>query len=196
METADNQGHQFTQLRELARQVGITPDQGKYWVKLLGIIPTIQGKAGFLNHEDSNLFREMAGVVKAGNTPKDAAVIARQGKPGNQVTQSGKPENLPAPVAVQLSDVKNALLLLVEEHRQMKTFLATLSEENRSLKTEITSLRCLLPAPLQKPIFKERENMPAPIRAGVSEPAQRTVSFLESVKLSFDDCMGFVFGRG
>ncbi len=89
----------------------------------------------------------------------------------------------------RLDGIEKAVLAMAE---QMKVMV----EENRSLRSEVSLLRGLLPAPVEKPINKEKVKAAAPIRVNAPESSQREISFWESVKLGLDDCCGLLFGRG
>jgi hypothetical protein len=88
----------------------------------------------------------------------------------------------PAPIAPEIAGrleaMERAIMLLVDE--------------NRSLRGEVSSLRLRLepPAPVEPPV------PPAPRRQVEKPPAQREPSLWESVAMTFNDMLGFAFGRG
>lgn len=109
--------------------------------------------------------------------------------PSREVTPAAAPDN-------RLDGIEKAVLATAEQMRVMSEQMKSMVEENRSLRSEVSLLRGLLPAPVEKPVIKEKAITPAPIRAAIVQPTQRKVSFWESVRLGLDDCCGLLFGRG
>lgn len=172
-------------LREVAREAGISADQAKYWVRLLGISPKVHGRVGYLESDEAANIQKMAHLVKEGANPKNAAEKIKG--PATAVALVPQPQKND-----DLDEIRKALMLLVESNRAV-------TEENRLMREEIRSLRqesLVFQKLLTPPPIPVKPKLPAPIRAAVVESSQRNVSSWESLKTSLDDFRGFVFGNG
>jgi len=176
----------FTALPECSRKAQTTPDRARYWLKLLEIETVKAGNIRYVPNGSVDLLGNMARLISNGMTPGEAAKKAKEETPAGIVP--AKINEVPIPDN-RLEGIEKSLLVMAEK-------MNLILEENRSLRYEVSLLRGLLPAPVEKPIKKEKAITPAPIRADIMESTQRKVSFWESVRLGLDDCCGFIFGKG
>jgi len=70
---ADTGENILISLRDLAKELCITPAKATYWVSLLNIVLIMQKRAGFMTADQAQLLREMANQVAGGKSPQVAA---------------------------------------------------------------------------------------------------------------------------
>lgn len=133
-------------LRETAKRAGITPAQAKYWVRLIGVRLVMKGRAGFLDVADSQKLVEMAELVAAGSSPKDAAFQVSgvvQGKSLVPVEQERQENSLAilegkiVGLEQRNTMIEKALLLLVEENKALRKEVSRLADSNDALRAQL-----------------------------------------------------------
>lgn len=178
-------GSELKPLPDVARNAGATVDQLRYWLRILEIKVTKQGKTRMVSAKAAEQLSSMAQMVRDGTSPKDAANHILS----TPLPAAATPKTQELPIVSELSEVKKVLMVMAETMNSMRSEMARMSEENRALRQETASLRTLFLPPAGSP----RGVVTPPAKR---EPVQRELSFLESCRLSFDDCMGFIFGKG
>lgn len=166
-------------LQDVAKTFGVTDNQLRYWLKLLEEKPVREGKLRFLSPETESRIQEMTGLIRQGTPPKEAAAKVK----GSPVSVALVPHEKND----SLEEIRKVLMLLVDENRQMKEHMISMGKEVSTVRHENAALRGLLEAP--------RRSAP-PVSPPVRKDPPRELSLWESVQLSFNDCMGFLFGRG
>lgn len=177
-------------LQEVSKSLGISTDKARYWLSLLDMPQEKRGRVVFLPDETVAKLSEMARQVAEGFQPGEAAKRAKDTAVMVPVNTTPSANSLDMGCFMgKMDSMEKAVMLLVESHK-------TLAEENRALRSEVSLLRGLLPAPVEKPIIKEKVITAAPIRAVVIEPAQKEITTWKSLLSVFDDVLGLVAGRG
>lgn len=121
-------------LRDVAKKVGITPAQAKYWVKLLGVVLVMRGRVGFLEEVTADNIMKMADLVTNGASPKNAAfeisgvVNEKEIIPVKRI----EPDDV--------EELKEKLDRLETKNGQIEKAILMLAEENRATRQEMTKL--------------------------------------------------------
>ncbi len=107
-------------LVDVARELGVTADQLRYWVKLAGVDAPRHGRERMLSAAAVDTLGAMAALVAEGVTPGEAA--RRVGGVASVVADFASvstpaPSQAPAP-AVRIEQLERAIMALVEAHRQ------------------------------------------------------------------------------
>ena len=173
-------------LREIAREAGISADQAKYWVKLLGISPNIHGRIGYLDADESEKVKAMARLVVTGDNPKEAAAKVK----GSVTDTAIIPQTKNDP----LEEIRKVLMLLVEENRALRVEVSAMQKCLEFKKTEV-----LASIPVSDSPINPKKETPSPRSAPKVSPlvvklppVQRQLSTWESITLFFDDALGFI----
>lgn len=133
META------FKQLPEVARALGVTVDQCRYWLTLLGIVISHQGRVRVVPEDVVETLGKVAGLVKAGAAPKNACMAVR----GEIEEAKILPVNLPvtsSPIGEminfrgQLDEIKKVMLMMAEQNQKTQEEVKALRQENQALR--------------------------------------------------------------
>lgn len=130
-------------LQEVAKALGVTDNQVRYWLKIMGEQPLREGKLRFVNPETESRIQEMVGLIRQGTPPKEAAAKVKVSPTDTAIIPQEKDD--------PLEEVRKVLLLLVEENRQMKGHLVNMGKEVSALREENSSLRGLLQPPAGSP---------------------------------------------
>lgn len=129
----------FKQLPEVARLLGVTVDQCRYWLTLLGIVISHQGRVRVISEDVVETLGKVAALVKTGIAPKSACMAVRSEITEGQIV----PVNLPvtsSPIAElinfkgQLEEIKNVMLLMAEQSQKTQVEVMALRKENQALK--------------------------------------------------------------
>lgn len=124
-------------LADVARVSGITPDQARYWISLLGIETQKAGRNRLLSEHDAAQLEAMANMVAIGRTPQAAAAVLKSAPilPAVPTAVSNNDSNLPAVVAGRFDFLEKAVLAMIEANRQAeekhRADVALLLEANR-----------------------------------------------------------------
>jgi len=133
META------FKQLPEVARILGVTVDQCRYWLTLLGIMISHQGRVRVIPEDVVETLGKVAELVKSGIAPKSACMAVR----GQPTDAKFLPVTLPvtgSPIGElmnfrgQLEEIKNVMILMAEQSQKTQVEVMELRQENRALR--------------------------------------------------------------
>ena len=198
----------YGKLTEAGRKLGVHPDTIRYWVKLLEIFPVKQSNVAYIPDDSLEKLKAMKNFIDQGIQAKEAAERVK-GSPATETAIVKADRTGP------LEELKNALLLVVEEMKGMREENKIMRLENRALQFQVSSLQKTLeykkeeeiatPTEPEKPLPIVISNQPAPIRAEiprkivdpVQKPqVQRELSIWESFTVFFDDMAGFVVGKG
>lgn len=133
META------FKQLPEVARLLGVTVDQCRYWLTLLGIVISHQGRVRVIPEDVVETLGKVAGLVKAGASPKDACMAVRSEPSDAQILPvtlpvTGSPIGELVNFRGQLEDIKKVMLLMAEQNQKTQEEVRALRQENQVLR--------------------------------------------------------------
>lgn len=133
META------FKQLPEVARLLGVTVDQCRYWLTLLGIVISHQGRVRVIPEDVVETLGKVAELVKAGASPKDAC-MAVKGQPTDAqilpvtLPVTGSPIGELVNFRGQLEEIKKVMLLMAEQNQKTQEEVRALRQENHALR--------------------------------------------------------------
>ena len=150
-------------LPEVSREIGLTPDKGRYWLSLLGIEAEKRNRTLIITPETEKALLGMQKFVEEGFPPGEAAKRVRT---ASDEVQTLYPVPMSQTTAVdmtgtnnRLETVEKALLLLVEQNQRVYGELANLREENAALR------RFLMPPvdPLKPVIPWQPENLNDPL---------------------------------
>lgn len=132
-------GAAFKQLPEVARILGVTVDQCRYWLTLLGIVISHQGRVRVIPEDVVETLGKVAELVKTGIAPKSACMAVR-----SEVTEAQiLPVNLPvtsSPIGEmvnfrgQLEEIKKVMLLMAEQSQKTQEEVKALRQENNALR--------------------------------------------------------------
>lgn len=181
----NSMGSDLKPLPDIARNAGATVDQLRYWLRILEIKVTKQGKTRMVSEESANQLSSMAKLVKDGMSPKDAATHILS----TPLPPAATSENRELSLVSEMSELKNVLVMMAETMSTMKAEMARLIEDNRALRQESASIHALILPPRRSAPWS-----PPPSEKRVA--VQRELSIIEAVRGYFDDCLGFILGRG
>jgi len=130
----------FRQLPSVARKLGVTVDQCRYWLSLLGITISHQGRVRIIHEDVVELLGKVAELVKTGTAPRNACMAVKR--------EIGDADILPKDLSVtsaetldinkQLEGIKKALLLIVEQNKKTQDEVGSLRQENQLLRLQLS----------------------------------------------------------
>lgn len=156
-----------------------TIPQLKYWAKQSGIELVVRGRVAHVRPEDADTLRRIFAMVTEGRTPQEAIKALGKSPDHPIISTPPAPASFSPEIGARLEAMERAIMLLVDE--------------NRNLRGEVASLRLRIEPPA--PIVADPPK-PIVIRQVEKPPAQREPSLWEQVSMTFNDMMGFAFGRG
>lgn len=175
-------------LPDIAREAGATVDQLRYWLRLLSIEVSKQGKTRMVSDESAGLLSNMARMVKEGTPPKEAATRLLA-SPIVPIVPAATSDSREIALVSEVVDLKKALVLMAETMATMKADLSRLVEDNQELRREAAHIHNLMIPPRRSAPWS-----PPPVEKKIA--VQRELSIIEAVRGYFDDCLGFLLGRG
>jgi len=117
-------------ITQVAKENGISPDQARYWVKLLELDTHKIGRNRYLSAECADVIRQAANVVAEGKAPQEAAVILKE-LATVTVTEKAQPlAKQTEEFDSRLSGIERGMMLLVEEVKKLR-------QENQILRTQL-----------------------------------------------------------
>lgn len=130
-------------LRRAAKELNITPDQIRYWIKSAGLKTEKRENVVYLSQEGFNSLQKIAGLVRDGVSPAEAI---RQVKVTAELVPV-KAENSLVPHRIE--GIEKGLLLLAEENKALRQTVGMLVEEVRGIREENRGLKALLLPPVE-----------------------------------------------
>ncbi|MDP2816063.1 MAG: hypothetical protein Q8O19_05230 [Rectinemataceae bacterium] len=136
-------------LRRAAKELDITPDQIRYWIKSAGLRTEKRENVVYIAQEGFNSLQKIAGLVRDGVSPAEAI---RQMKVTVELVPMRAGDSL-APHRIE--GIEKGLLRLAEENKALRQTIGTLVEEVRGIREENRGLKALLSPPVEpaKPII-------------------------------------------
>lgn len=130
---------EMKQLPEVARTLGVTVDQCRYWLSLLGITISHKGRVRIIAPDVVDLLAKVADLVKNGVAPKEACLTVKSAPVDAQVFPiaspvTGLPVNEISALKGQLDGIKEALMMLADQNRNLHGEISALREENRVIR--------------------------------------------------------------
>ncbi len=138
-------------LKDLASDQA-TPDQLRYWCRLLGIRPEVSGRIAYLTGDQATQVKRMAAAIAAGMSPRDA------------VTQIGTMAFIIPAVAgprhddLRLDSLEKAVLSMAGRVGELVEEIRMVRQENQALRGEIALARLALAPPI--PVELPRKVVP------------------------------------
>jgi len=129
-------------LRQAAKELGITPDQLRYWVKSAGLRTEKRENVVYLSQESFTRLQKISGLVRDGVSPAEAI---RQVKVSTELI----PITCEETPGQRIEGIEKGLLLLAEENRGLRQIIGTLVEEVRGIREENQSMKALLCPPIK-----------------------------------------------
>ncbi|MFZ2957076.1 MAG: hypothetical protein WA705_09320 [Candidatus Ozemobacteraceae bacterium] len=135
---ADTGENILISLRDLAKELCVTPAKATYWVSLLNIVLIMQKRAGFMTVDQAQLLREMASQVAGGKSPQVAA-FHLTGETKAEIIHQEQPRAEPS--FRQLTDkissiedgLKMAFEVLIQDNRTLRQEMAKMAEEQSAI---------------------------------------------------------------
>jgi DNA-binding transcriptional MerR regulator len=135
-------------LRQAAKELNITPDQIRYWIKTAGLRTEKRENVVYLSQESFDCLQKITGLVRDGVSPAEAI---RQVKISLEIVPVKREEPLSF---YRIEGIEKGLLLLAEENKTLRQTIGILVEEVRGIRDENRSLKAFLCPPIEpvKPI--------------------------------------------
>lgn len=135
-------------LRQAAKELGITPNQIRYWIKTAELVIEKREKVVYITQEGLDRLQKITGLVRDGVSPAEAI---RQVKNPTELEPIQREEML-APQRIE--GIEKSLLLLADENRALRRTIGVLIEEVRGIREDNRSYKALLCPPIEavKPI--------------------------------------------
>lgn len=130
-------------LRKAAKELEITPDQIRYWVKTAGLHTEKRENVVYISQEGFDSLQKITGLVRDGVSPAEAI---RQVKVTAELVPVKKEDSF-SPQRIE--GIEKGLLLLAEENRALRQTIGTLVEEVRGIREENRGLKALLLPPIE-----------------------------------------------
>lgn len=166
-------------LRRAAKELDITPDQIRYWIKSAGLRTEKRENVVYIAQEGFDSLQKIAGLVRDGVSPAEAI---RQVKVTAELVPMRAGDSL-APHRIE--GIEKGLLLLAEENKALRQTIGTLVEEVRGIREENRGLRALLSPPVEpaNPIIPWKPETPADPLEGLAWYQRAWVQVFEPWKM-------------
>lgn len=153
---------EMKELPEVARGLGVTVDQCRYWLNLLGITIGHRGRVRVVAPDVADMLAKVAEMVKEGVSPKDA-VTAVKAAPTDAalVPVTGSPVAGFAALKGQLDGIKEALMILADQNQGLRSEVAELRNDNKTLRDQMT---LLMPPKQDEKLFEVLNRPPEPVK--------------------------------
>lgn len=154
----DSKEMKGTTITMAAGDAGITPDQARYWVKLLGLTVHKIGRNRCIDAHGVAQIREMGRMTAAGKTPQEAAAILTTAQVA-VFEEIAPPAVVHPQVAARLDGVEQSMVAVLEKMARMEQQMAALATENQSLRERVDREAAITKALLAPP---EKNNQVIP----------------------------------
>lgn len=144
-------------LRRAAKELDITPDQIRYWIKSAGLRTEKRENVVYLSQESFDSLQRISSLVRDGVSPAEA--IRQVNASAELVPVRSEETHVPQ----RIEGIEKGLLLLAEENRALRQTIGTLVEEVRGIREENRSMKALLCPPIEsaKPVVLWEPERPA-----------------------------------
>jgi len=139
-------------LRRAAKELDITPDQIRYWIKTAGLHTEKRENVVYISQDGFDSLQKITGLVRDGVSPAEAI---RQVKVTAELVPVKKEDSFPPQ---RIEGIEKGLLLLAEENRALRQTVGNILEEVKAVRSENAALRgqmeLLMPPKQNQDIFE------------------------------------------
>lgn len=159
---------EMKELPEVARGLGVTVDQCRYWLNLLGITIGHRGRVRVVAPDVADMLAKVAELVKDGVSPKDAVTAVKSAPTDAELLPvTSSPVTGMAMFKGQLEGIKDALLMLAKQNDGLHAEVAELRNDNKTLRDQMA---LLVPPKQDEKIFEALNRPPEPVNVWKPEP--------------------------
>lgn len=135
-------------ITQAAMDIGVSPDQARYWCQLLSLATHKMGRNRYLDTHGVEQIREMCKMTITGKTPQEAAAIltATPVVVPTESAMSAKQEP-DIQLVARLEGIENALLVIAKDNRVLREGMNRLVNTITQQEQEIVALRLRLEPP-------------------------------------------------
>lgn len=153
---------EMKELPEVARGLGVTVDQCRYWLNLLGITIGHRGRVRVVAPDVAEMLAKVAELVKDGVSPKDAVTAVKSAPTdATLLPVTGSPVGGMAVFKGQLEGIKDALLMLAKQNDSLHAEVAELRNDNKALRDQMA---LLMPPKQDEKLFEVLNRSPEPVK--------------------------------